>query len=195
MFKVIIENTIANKIWSGEFQTLHDSEAWRDIQIVKPLRNIVELWYKEDQLTEEDQARALDTRLVEFEPETYRKEFLMPAEATVTIEDQTDKIDKFNKKEVRKARGHILAELSENILSIVSGHLYSANLDEAQADAFTQKFQGAYVNLTRNRPLTAKTYIDQITPDQDDNVTQDLLDYVNLEYEEYKEKYPSIIVF
>lgn len=182
-----------SKYWEGYFESYAEAEAWKDEQILKPSRNVADEWFREDELTQDQISIAIDLRYVEFEPDVYYKEYLIPAEAEWSIRDITSDIDKRNSKNSKKKIGKVLAELSQNIMRIIKGHLYHANLTEAEYSQLKSDFATTYQALSENRPLVAKGYIDQITPTG--VITQDIIDDVYLEYEEYKEQYPSIVIY
>jgi len=194
MFYVIITNISNNKTWEGPFETYELALQWKNIQVQKPFRNVEQMWFRENKLTDEQIANALDERLIEVETDLYVKEYLMPAQATFTIEDKTQEIESKNLKDGKRFKGKVLRDLSQSILNIVTGHVLDNNLTNSQINQLKSDFNQVFRLLQENMPLTAKPLIDAIVADGT-IVTQVMLDDLEMEYGEFKKKYPDIIYY
>ena len=194
MFYVIITNISNNKTWEGPFETYELALQWKNIQVQKTFRNVEQMWFRENKLTDEQIANALDERLIEVETDLYVKEYLMPAQATFTIEDKTQEIESKNLKDGKRFKGKVLRDLSQSILNIVTGHVLDNNLTNSQINQLKSDFNQVFRLLQENMPLTAKPLIDAIVADGT-IVTQVMLDDLEMEYGEFKKKYPDIIYY
>lgn len=192
MIITIITNTNSGKQWEGRHQTLSEAETWLNKQILLPYRNIEQKWFKEKDLNEYQISIAIDERLIEIEPDVYIKEYLLPAQATYTQEDKTSEMQREVNKESKKFKGNIFRQLSQNVLDIVSGHVFNNNLTGQQIENLKQS--PPYRYLLENMPLTAKPLIDALIPDGV-ILTQLILDDINLEYQKYKTLYPEIVIY
>jgi hypothetical protein len=179
--------------WEGYFNTMDEAKDWRDEQVLLERRNIDEQWFKEELLSDAQISTATDQRLIEFEPDTYYKEYLIPAEAEASIYNLTEVRARENLKNSRKRKGFVLRDLAQNILNIATGYFYDQNLTVQQVAGLKSTYPEVFTFLSENMPITAKAYIDLMPIEG--LITQELIDDINSEYDSYKELFPDIVIF
>lgn len=118
----------------------------------------------------------------------YKFEVNATKEAAVDAEDAAAALKAA--KDAKALKGKILNDLAVRIYNIISGHAYDDNLTAVQIATLKSTYPEAFQALSEGQPITAKTYIDSITPDG--IITQDVLDHVALEYTEFYANYPSL---
>lgn len=109
---------------------------------------------------------------------------------SVAAEDAAEAIRVAKEEKARK--GQALKVLADKILHIIAGHNHDNGLDATQIAGLKTSHTEAFAALSDGMPYTAKSFIDDITPDGT-LITQDELDHVALEYAEFAIANPSLV--
>ena len=92
------------------------------------------------------------------------------------------------KEEIAK-KGFLKKKLADKILAIIAGHNEKNGLDASQIASLEQRYPEILSLLQKGMPMTAKPLIEGISPDGV-VITQEELDHVALEYEDFLEENP-----
>jgi hypothetical protein len=193
IYKALISNIDdPTKMWYAEFATELQAQNWINIQGEKPFRRLVDTWYRESDLTQDEIASALDSRVVpatEDFPEY--TEYLLGPQSTFEIIDITASRTLKLEKEDSKLKGGAIRKLSSDILSIFTYHILANGMTRPQVLEIKQENSELLEMLKTGESITAKALIDALVPDGV-KITQAILDEVQLEYAEFKELYPDL---
>jgi hypothetical protein len=95
-------------------------------------------------------------------------------------------------KDAKKSKGDHFRTLANDILAVITGHVYDNGLDLAQQTQLKTENATAFQLLDEGQPLQAKPLIDALVADGT-LITQAMLDDTALEYTEFFEAYPNYL--
>lgn len=154
MFKVNISNASQNLSWSASFPTELEAQTWLNQQIGKPHR-----LPERDVPTYDENGQPILDENGEPIMET------LPAEFTSEIVDITAAHNDAENKKQKIIEGAKARQACQNVLDLVAGYNFDNDLTAEQITSMQTIFGSIFQLLLANRPSSAKSLINAISPD------------------------------
>lgn len=107
--------------------------------------------------------------------------------------DLTEEYHKELNKKIKKDKGKNFRILAEDLYDVLKGHAWDNNLSLAQKEQLQTENATLFQYLKNHMPITAKPLIDALVADGT-LITQDMLDDMALEYQEFEIANPDITI-